>query len=126
MPVGALVRVRPNEAIPLDGTVVSGFSAVDESMLTGEPLPVERGVGETVTGGTRNGSGALVVRVDAVAAESVLSRLQRLVDQAQRDKPPLQQLADRISGIFVPAVLLLATGRSSCGGCSTGTSGSRC
>jgi heavy metal translocating P-type ATPase len=108
VPVGALVRVRPNEAIPLDGTIVSGFSAVDESMLTGEPLPVDRRVGEPVTGGTRNGSGALVVRVDTVAAESVLSRMQRLVDQAQRDKPPMQKLADRISGIFVPAVLLLA------------------
>jgi heavy metal translocating P-type ATPase len=108
VPVGALVRVRPNEAIPLDGTIVSGFSAVDESMLTGEPLPVDRRVGEPVTGGTRNGSGALVVRVDVVAAESVLSRMQRLVDEAQRDKPPMQQLADRISGIFVPAVLLLA------------------
>ena len=75
-------------------------------MLTGEPLPVDRGPGDQVTGGTRNGSGALVVRVDAVAAESVLARLQRLVDDAQRDKAPLQRIADRISSVFVPAVLL--------------------
>jgi len=105
VPVGALVRVRPGEALPLDGTVVSGWSAVDESMLTGEPLPVDRGPDSTVTGGTRNGEGALVVRVGTVAAESVLARLQRLVDEAQRDKAPLQRLADRISAVFVPAVL---------------------
>jgi heavy metal translocating P-type ATPase len=108
VPVGALVRVRPGEALPLDGTVVAGWSAVDESMLTGEPLPVDRGPGGRVTGGTRNGSGALVVRVETAAAESVLARLQRLVDEAQRDKAPLQRIADRISGIFVPVVLLAA------------------
>jgi heavy metal translocating P-type ATPase len=108
VPVGALLRVRPNEAIPLDGEVVSGWSAVDESMLTGEPLPVDHGPGSGVTGGTRNGAGALVVRVGTIAAESVLSGMQRLVDEAQRDKPPIQQLADRISGVFVPAVLILA------------------
>jgi heavy metal translocating P-type ATPase len=108
VPVGALVRVRPNEVVPLDGTVVFGSSSLDESLLTGEPLPVDRGPGQTVTGGTRNGSGALVVRVDAVAAESVLARMQRLVEEAQRDKPPIQKLADRISAVFVPAVLGLA------------------
>ena len=106
VPVGALVRVRPGEALPLDGTVVSGWSPVDESMLTGEPLPVDRGAGDPVTGGTRNGSGVLVIRVGAVAAESVLARLQRLVEDAQRDKAPLQRVADRISSVFVPAVLL--------------------
>ncbi len=106
VPVGALVRVRPGEAIPLDGTVVSGWSPVDESMLTGEPLPVDRGIGDPVTGGTRSGGGVLVIRVGAVAAESVLARLQRLVDDAQRDKAPLQRIADRISGVFVPAVLV--------------------
>ena len=106
VPVQALVRVRPGEPIPLDGTVVAGWSPVDESMLTGEPLPVDRGPGSQVTGGTRNGSGVLAVRVEAVAAESVLARLQRLVEEAQRDKAPLQRIADRISAIFVPAVLL--------------------
>ena len=110
VPVGALVRVWPNEAIPLDGSVVSGWSAVDESMLTGEPLPVDRGPGSQVTGGARNGREALVVRVEALASESVLARLQRLVEEAQRDKAPLQRLADRVSRVFVPAVLLLALG----------------
>ena len=108
VPVGALVRVRPNEAIPLDGIVVSGWSAVDESMLTGEPLPVDHGPDSTVTGGTRNGAGALVVEVGTIAAESVLARMQRLVEDAQRDKPPTQKLADRISGVFVPVVLVAA------------------
>ncbi len=108
IPVGALVRVRAGEAVPLDGEVVAGHSAVDESMLTGEAMPVERGPGSSVTGGTRNGSGTLVVRVEAVATESVLARLQRLVEEAQRHKPPLERLADRVSAIFVPAVLVLA------------------
>jgi len=106
VPVGALVRVLPGEALPLDGTVTTGRSAVDESMLTGEPLPVDRGPGDKVTGGTRNGSGILVVAVGTVAAESVLARLQRLVEEAQRDKAPLQRIADRISAVFVPAVLV--------------------
>ncbi len=108
VPVGALVRVRPNEAIPLDGVVESGWSAVDESMLTGEPLPVDHSPNSTVTGGTRNGAGALVVRVSTIAAESVLARMQRLVEDAQRDKPPTQKIADRISGVFVPVVLVAA------------------
>ncbi len=106
LPVGALIRVRPGEAIPLDGTVLSGWSAVDESMLTGEPLPVDRGPGSFVTGGTRNGNGILVVTVASVADESVLAHLQRLVEDAQRDKAPLQRIADRISSVFVPAVLI--------------------
>jgi heavy metal translocating P-type ATPase len=105
VPVGALIRVRPAESVPLDGSVVWGSSVVDESMLTGEPLPVERGLGGTVIGGTRNGSSALVVRVSTLAGESVLARMQRLVIEAQQDKPPLQRVADRISAIFVPVVL---------------------
>jgi copper-transporting P-type ATPase V len=105
IPVGALIRVRAGETVPLDGEVVGGWSAVDESMLTGEPLPVEHGPGSAVTGGTQNGGGVLVVRVTSVAAESVLSRLQRLVEEAQRDKAPLQRIADRISGVFVPVIL---------------------
>jgi heavy metal translocating P-type ATPase len=109
VPVGAMVRVRSGEAVPLDGTVAAGWSSVDESMLTGEPLPVDRGPGDQVTGGTVNGSGTLVIRVSTVAAESVLARLQRLVDDAQRDKAPLQRVADRISSVFVPAVLVGAT-----------------
>ncbi len=108
VPLGALIRIRPNEGIPMDGTVVSGWSAVDESMLTGEAMPVERGPEDAVFGGTRNGAAALVIRVTAVASESVLARLQRLVDEAQRDKAPLQRLADRVSAVFVPAVLGIA------------------
>ncbi len=106
VPEDALVRVRPGEAIPLDGEVVQGWSAVDESMLTGEPLPVDRGPGSAVTGGTRNGNATLVVRVTTIATESVLAHLQRLVEDAQRDKAPLQRIADRISSVFVPAVLV--------------------
>jgi heavy metal translocating P-type ATPase len=105
IPVGALIRVRAGETVPLDGMVVNGWSAVDESMLTGEALPVEHGPGSEVTGGTQNGGGVLVVRVSTMAAESVLTRLQRLVEEAQRDKAPLQQVADRISRVFVPVVL---------------------
>ena len=106
IPVGALIRVRSGETVPLDGVVESGWSAVDESMLTGEPMPVEHGPGSEVTGGTLNGGGVLVVRVSTVAAESVLTRLQRLVEEAQRDKAPLQRIADRVSGVFVPVILL--------------------
>ena len=108
VPVGARVRVLSGETIPLDGEVVQGWSAVDESMLTGEPMPVEHGPGSLVTGGTRNGAGVLVVEVRAVAAESVLARLQRVVDQALSQKAPLERLADRVSAVFVPVVLLVA------------------
>ncbi len=108
VPVGAWVRVMPGETIPLDGEVVGGWSSVDESMLTGEPLPVEHGPGSQVTAGTRNGDAVLVVEVRAVAAESVLARLQHVVDDALSTKAPLERLADRISAVFVPAVLLIA------------------
>ena len=96
-----------------DGTVVRGASSIDESMLTGEPLPVDRSVGDQVTGGTRNGSGLLVVQVGTVAAESVLARLQRLVEEAQRDKAPLQRIADRISAVFNPQLASTATAPAS-------------
>ncbi len=108
VPVGARIRVLAGETIPLDGEVVSGWSAVDESMLSGEPLPVEHGPGSQVTGGTRNGGGVLVVEVRAVAAESVLARLQRVVDDALSHKAPIERLADRVSAVFVPAVLAIA------------------
>jgi heavy metal translocating P-type ATPase len=108
VPVGARIRVLPGETVPLDGEVVDGWSAVDESMLTGEPLPVERGPGSLVTGGTRNGAGVLVVEVRAVASESVLARLQHVVDDTMSQKAPLQRLADRVSAVFVPVVMLLA------------------
>ena len=108
VPVGARIRVLPGETVPLDGEVVQGWSAIDESMLTGEALPVEHGPGSVVTGGTRNGAGVLVVSVQAVAAESVLARLQRVVDDALGQKATLERLADRISAVFVPAVLAVS------------------
>jgi Cu+-exporting ATPase len=100
--------VRPGEKIPADGTVVEGASYVDESMLTGEPTPVRKQPGDTVVGATLNRNGALRVRVERVGADSVLSRIIRLVQQAQGSKAPIQRLADRISAVFVPVVISIA------------------
>ena len=105
---GDLVRVRPGETIPADGEVVGGTSAVDESMLTGESLPVDKAVGDTVTGATTNTSGALTVRVEAVGGRSVLAQMAALVERAQSGKGEAQRLADRISAVFVPAVIGVA------------------
>jgi Cu+-exporting ATPase len=105
---GDLVVVRPGERIPVDGTVASGASAVDESMLTGEPLPVAKGAGDPVVGATVNGSGALRFRATAVGADSVLARIVKLMREAQGSRAPIQKLADRISGVFVPVVLSIA------------------
>jgi Cu+-exporting ATPase len=106
--VGDRVLVKPGMRVPIDGEVESGTSDVDESMLTGEPLPVTRTTGDKVIGGTLNRDGALTVRVTAVGADTALAQIIRLVDDAQNAKPPVQQLADRISAIFVPTVLVLA------------------
>lgn len=106
--VGDQVLVRPGERIPVDGAVEEGRSFVDESMISGEPDPVERCAGDSVVGGTLNGNGSLVLRVSRVGADTVLARIIRLVEQAQAEKPPIQRLADRIAGVFVPAVILLA------------------
>jgi len=105
---GMLVSVRPGEVIPADGVVVEGHAPVDESMLTGEATPVERGPGDPVTGATHVQGGALLVRVEAVGADSVLSRMVALVERAQATKAPAQRLADRVSSVFVPAILVLA------------------
>jgi Cu+-exporting ATPase len=105
---GDLVLVRPGERIPADGEVTSGASSVDESMLTGESLPVEKEPGSRVIGGTLNRSGAIQFHVTAVGASSKLSQIVRLMREAQGSKAPIQRLADRISGIFVPVVLALA------------------
>jgi Cu+-exporting ATPase len=102
------VRVRPGEKIPVDGTVVSGHSSVDESMLTGEPLPVEKGPGERVVGATVNQTGALVIEAERIGAESLLSQIVAIVSEAQRSRAPLQRLADRVSAWFVPAVIVIA------------------
>jgi len=105
---GDEVLVRPGEKIPADGTVVDGASHVDESMLTGEPAPVRKRPGDTVVGATLNRNGALRFRVERVGADTVLSRIIRLVQQAQGSKAPIQRLADRISAVFVPAVISIA------------------
>ena len=105
---GDLVVVLPGERLPVDGVVVEGNSDVDESLITGESLPVARGVGEPVTGGAVNGGGWLLVRATTLGAESVLSRIVRLVETAQGRKAPIQRLVDQVSAVFVPVVLVLA------------------
>jgi P-type Cu+ transporter len=106
--VGNRLRVRPGEKIPMDGRVVSGQSTVDESMLTGEPLPVAKRVGDRVVGATLNQTGALIIEVEHVGADSLLSQIVALVSQAQRSRAPLQKLADRVAAWFVPAVIGIA------------------
>jgi Cu+-exporting ATPase len=105
---GDRVRVRPGEKIPVDGHVLEGRSSVDESMLTGEPLPVDKAAGDRVVGATLNQTGALVIEAERVGAESLLSQIVALVAQAQRSRAPLQRLADRVSAWFVPAVVVIA------------------
>ncbi len=105
---GDRLRIRPGEKVPVDGTVVEGRSAVDESMLTGEPLPVEKAVGDAVTGGTLNGTGGFVMRAERVGDETMLARIVQMVAEAQRSRAPIQGLADRVSGYFVPAVVAVA------------------
>jgi Cu+-exporting ATPase len=106
--LGDLVLVRPGERIAVDGEVVQGQSHVDESLLTGESLPVAKGVGERVTGGAINAEGALEVRTLALGAESTLARIVRMVESAQAAKAPIQRLVDRVSAVFVPVVLVIA------------------
>jgi cation-transporting ATPase V/Cu+-exporting ATPase len=106
--VGDLLRVRPGEKIPVDGRVVDGASAVDESMLTGESVPVEKTPGSPVTGATINASGVLTVEATAVGADTALAQIVRMVEDAQTGKSSAQRLADRISGIFVPVVIGIA------------------
>ena len=105
---GDRLRVRPGEKIPVDGTLLEGRSAVDESMVTGEPLPVEKVPGSRVTGGTVNGAGSFVMRAERVGADTLLAQIVRMVSEAQRSRAPIQRLADVVSGYFVPAVLLVA------------------
>ena len=105
---GDLLRVRPGERVPVDGVVVEGASAVDESMLTGEPLPVEKGPGARVVGGTLNGNGALLMRAERVGGETLLARIVAMVGEAQRSRAPIQRLADRVAEVFVPAVVAVA------------------
>lgn len=106
--VGEMLRVRPGDKIPIDGTVIEGRSAVDESMLTGEPIPVEKSLGDRVTGGTLNGTGSFDMRVDRTGAETTLAQVVAMVAEAQRSRAPIQGLADTVSGYFVPAVIAVS------------------
>jgi Cu+-exporting ATPase len=106
--VGDRLRVRPGERVPVDGVVLEGRSVVDESMLTGEPLPVEKSAGARVTGGTVNGTGGFVMRAERVGAETLLAQIVRMVAEAQRSRAPIQRLADVVSAWFVPAVVVVA------------------
>jgi Cu+-exporting ATPase len=103
-----LLRVRPGEKLPVDGVVVEGRSAVDESLVTGEPIPSEKAPGSLVTGGTVNGTGALVMRAERVGTDTLLAQILRMVGEAQRSRAPIQSLADRVAGYFVPAVVAVA------------------
>jgi Cu+-exporting ATPase len=105
---GDRLRVRPGEKVPVDGEVVDGRSSVDESMLTGEPVPVEKTAGAKITGGTLNGSGSFVMRAERVGRETMLARIVEMVAQAQRSRAPIQRLADVVAGYFVPVVVAIA------------------
>lgn len=106
---GDQVLVRPGERIPVDGEVIEGQSRIDESMISGEPVPVSKGEGDEVIAGTVNGQGSITFRVVRVGKDTVLAQIIDLVERAQAEKPPIQQLADRIAGVFVPIVLVIAT-----------------
>jgi P-type Cu+ transporter len=105
---GDRLRVRPGEKVPVDGVVLEGTSGVDESMITGESIPVSKGLGSRVIGATVNGTGSLVMRAERVGSETLLAQIVRMVSQAQRSRAPIQRLADRVSGWFVPAVIAIA------------------
>ena len=105
---GDLLRVRPGDAVPVDAEVIEGSSAVDESMITGEPLPVEKSPGDAVTGGTINRNGSLVIRASRVGADTVLAQIVDMVASARRSRAPIQGMADRVSAVFVPTVVAVA------------------
>ncbi len=105
---GDHLRVRPGDKVPVDGTLLEGHSSIDESLLTGEPLPVEKTVGDKVTAGTLNGKGAFIFRAERVGSDTVLAQIVEMVGAAQRSRAPIQKVADSVAGIFVPAVILVA------------------
>jgi Cu+-exporting ATPase len=106
--VGDRLRVRPGEKVPVDGIVLEGHSSIDESMISGEPIPVEKVAGAKVTAGTVNGTGGFVMRAERVGADTLLSQIVKMVSEAQRSRAPIQRLADRVSSHFVPAVIVAA------------------
>ena len=108
--LGDRLRIRPGEAVPVDGVLTEGQSSVDESMLTGEPLPIAKATGALLTGGTINGTGSLVMEATAVGSDTMLARIVKMVAEAQRSRAPIQAVADRISGWFVPLVIAIAVG----------------
>jgi Cu+-exporting ATPase len=105
---GDRLRVRPGEKVPVDGVVIDGRSTLDESMVTGEPMPVEKALGDRVTGGTVNGTGAFVMRAERVGSDTLLAQIVRLVAEAQRSRAPIQRLVDQVSAYFVPAIAVAA------------------
>jgi Cu+-exporting ATPase len=105
---GDKLRSRPGEKVPVDGVVISGRSSVDESMVTGEPIPVEKSEGDKVTGGTVNGAGSFIMRAERVGSDTLLAQIVRMVSEAQRSRAPIQRLADVVSSYFVPAVVVVA------------------
>ena len=106
--VGDVLRIRPGEKVPVDGTVSDGNSSVDESMVTGEPIPVEKNQGDHVIGGTVNGTGSLLMRAEKVGSDTLLSQIVHMVGEAQRSRAPIQNLADVVAGYFVPTVILIS------------------
>lgn len=106
--IGDAVIVKPGETVPVDGMVMSGESSVDESMLTGEPLPVEKKQGDHAFGGTINNFGSITIKAEKVGKDTVLSEIIKMVEQAQGSRAPMQQLADKIANVFVPCIVLIA------------------
>jgi Cu+-exporting ATPase len=106
--VGDLLRVRPGEKIPVDGVVVEGSSAVDEALVTGEAIPVEKKAGYSVIGATVNGTGSLIIKAERVGSGTLFSQIVQMVAEAQRSRAPIQKLADVVASYFVPAVILIA------------------
>jgi Cu+-exporting ATPase len=105
---GDLLRVRPGEKVPIDGVIVEGQSNIDESMITGEPMPVNKGAGDKVVGATVNQTGSFLMRAERIGSETVLAQIVQMVAEAQRSRAPIQKLADTVSGYFVPAVIVIA------------------
>src|SRR5262249_6836357 len=105
---GDRLRVRPGEKVPVDGVVLEGKSSVDESMVTGEPIPIEKGPNDRVIGATVNGAGSFIMRAERVGSDTLLAQIVNMVAQAQRSRAPIQRLADVVAGYFVPIVLALA------------------